>query len=151
MGICDQSKKQDYVRLKRLGEMGLVEKRIGCLQFDQILFECIWGSFKTMDKVAPNYCHIKSFNVLRTRNDIPIDLKEKIIHEYLTTSDLNGILNTSQLTSFTAAKKFNDLIVEVLKVLDIAEKKIYFATGYHDPYVSTKLFENYGRGATTHT
>ena len=84
-----------------------------------------------MDKVAPNYCQIKSFDVLRTRNDVPIELKEKNIHEYLTTSDLNGILNTSHLTSFTAAKKFNDLIVEVLKVLDIAEKEIYFATGYH--------------------
>ena len=101
-----------------------------------------------MDKVAPNYCQIKSFDVLRTRNDIPIELKEKIIHEYLTTSDLIGILNTSRLTSFTAAKKFNDLIVEVLKVLDIAEKEIYFATGYHDPYVSTKVFEKYGRGDT---
>ena len=70
--------------------------------------------FKTMDKVAPNYSQIKSFDVLRTRNDIPIELKEKIIHEYLTTSDLNGILNSSHLTSFTAAKKFNDLIVEAL-------------------------------------
>jgi len=101
-----------------------------------------------MDKVAPNYSQIKSFDVLRTRNDIPIELKEKIIHEYLTTSDLNGILNNSHLTSFTAAKKFNGLIVEVLKVLDIAEKEIYFATGYHDPYVSTKVFEKYGRGDT---
>ena len=89
-----------------------------------------------------------SFDVLRTRNDIPIELKEKIIHEYLTTSDLNGIFNTSHLTSFTAPKKFIDLIVEVLKVLDIAEKEIYFATGYHDPYVSTKVFEKYGRGDT---
>src|SRR6476619_4120978 len=41
-----------------------------------------------------------------------------------------------------------NLTTSLLRFLNIAEKEIYFATGYHDPYVSTKVFEKYGRGDT---
>jgi len=149
-GIRNQSKKQYYVRLKRLVEMGLVEKRkaiYNLTAFGLLVYE---NHFKTMKKVIPNYWQIKSIDVLKTRNDFPLEQKEKIIKEYLATSSLNGILNTTHLTSFTVAKKFDDLIVEVLKVLDNAEKEIYFATRYHDPHVSTKVFEKFGKGVTIH-
>lgn len=149
-GIRNQSKKQYYVRLKRLVEMGIVEKRkaiYNLTAFGLLVYE---NHFKTMKKVIPNYWQIKNIDVLRTRNDFPLEQKEKIIKEYLATSSLNGILNTTHLTSFTVAKKFDDLIVEVLKVLDNAEKEIYFATRYHDPHVSTKVFEKFGKGVTIH-
>ena len=53
-GICNQSKKQYYVRLKRLVEMGLVEKRksvYNLTAFGLLVYE---NHFKTMDKVVPN-------------------------------------------------------------------------------------------------
>lgn len=53
---------------------------------------------------------------------------------------MNGVINTTNLTSFSVVKQFDDLIAEVLKVLDNVEKEVYFATRYHDPYVSTKVF-----------
>jgi hypothetical protein len=58
-----------------------------------------------------------------TRNDFPLEQQEKIINEYLSTSSLNGILNTTHLTSFTVAKKFDDLIVEVLKFWIMLKRK----------------------------
>lgn len=47
-------------------------------------------------------------------------------------------------------KQFDDLIVEVLKVLDNAEKEVYFATRYHDPHVSAKVFEKLSKGVNVH-
>ena len=34
--------------------------------------------------------------------------------------------------------------------MDNAEKEVYFATSYHDPHVSSKVFEKIGNGVTIH-
>ena len=103
-----------------------------------------------MDKIIPNYWQIKSLDVLKSRNDFPAEQKEKIINEYIETTGLKGVINTTHLSSFSVVKQFDDLIVEILKVLDNAEKEIYFATSYHDPHVSSKVFEKIGKGVTIH-
>lgn len=38
----------------------------------------------------------------------------------------------------------------MLKVLGNAEKEVYFATRYHDPHISGKVFELFGKGVTIH-
>ena len=43
----------------------------------------------------------------------PPEQKEKIIDEYVVTTGLNGVMNTTQLSSFSVVKKYDDLIVEV--------------------------------------
>ena len=96
----------------------------------------------------PNYWQIKSFDILKSRNDFPVEQKEKIINEYVETTGLKDVINTSHLSSFSVVRQYNDLIVEVLKVLDNAEKEVYFATRYHDPHVSSKVFEKLGKGVT---
>ena len=111
--IPNQTKKQYYVRLKRLVDIGLIE-------------------------------------LLKNRNDFPVAQKEKIINEYIETTGLKGVINTTHLSSFSVVKRFDDLIVEILKVLDNAEKEVYFATTYHDPHVSSKVFEKIGKGVTIH-
>lgn len=58
-------------------------------------------------------------------------------------------MNATHLTSFNVAKRFDDLIV-VLKVIDNAEKEVYFATRYYDQHVSNKVFEKFGKGVTVH-
>jgi predicted transcriptional regulator len=149
-GIGTQTKKQYYVRLKRLVDMGLIEKHQSIYKltsFGSIVYE---NHLKTMDKIVPNYWQIKSIDVLKSRHDFPPEQKEKIMNEYIETSNMNEVLNATQLSSFSVAKKFDDLIVEVLKVMDNAEKEIYFATRYHDPYVSTKVFEKFSKGVTIH-
>jgi hypothetical protein len=149
-GIGTQTKKQYYVRLKRLVDMGLIEKHQSIYKltsFGSIVYE---NHLKTMDKIVPNYWQIKSIDVLKSRHDFPPEQKEKIMNEYIETTNMNEVLNATQLSSFSVAKKFDDLIVEVLKVMDNAEKEIYFATRYHDPYVSTKVFEKFSKGVTIH-
>jgi predicted transcriptional regulator len=149
-GIGTQTKKQYYVRLKRLVDMGLIEKHQSIYKltsFGSIVYE---NHLKTMDKIVPNYWQIKSIDVLKSRHDFPPEQKEKIMNEYIETTNMNEVLNATQLSSFTVVKKFDDLIVEVLKVMDNAEKEIYFATRYHDPYVSTKVFEKFSKGVTIH-
>ena len=149
-GIGNQTKKQYYVRLKRLVDFGLIEKHQSIYKltsFGSIVYE---NHLKTMDKIIPNYWQIKSIDVLKSRHDFPPEQKEKIMNEYIETTNMNEVLNATQLSSFTVVKKFDDLIVEVLKVMDNAEKEIYFATRYHDPYVSTKVFEKFSKGVTIH-
>jgi hypothetical protein len=149
-GIGNQTKKQYYVRLKRLVDIGLIEKRQSIYKltsFGSIVYE---NHLKTMNKIMPNYWQIKSFDILKSRNDFPFEQKEKIINEYVETTGLKGVINTTQLSSFSVANRFDDLIVEVLKVLDNAEKEVYFSTRYHDPHISTKVFEKIGKGVTIH-
>jgi hypothetical protein len=149
-GIGNQTKKQYYVRLKRLVDLGLIEKHQSIYKltsFGSIVYE---NHLKTMDKIIPNYWQIKSIDVLKSRHDFPPEQKEKIMNEYIETTNMNEVLNATQLSSFSVVKKFDDLIVEVLKVMDNAEKEIYFATRYHDPYVSTKVFEKFSKGVTIH-
>ena len=149
-GIGSQTKKQYYVRLKRLVDLGLIEKHQSIYKltsFGSIVYE---NHLKTMDKIIPNYWQIKSIDVLKSRHDFPPEQKEKIMNEYIETTNMNEVLNATQLSSFTVVKKFDDLIVEVLKVMDNAEKEIYFATRYHDPYVSTKVFKKFSKGVTIH-
>jgi predicted transcriptional regulator len=148
--LTSQSKKQYYVRLKRLVEIGIIEKQDSVYKlttFGSIVYE---NNLRTMDKIIPNYWQIKSIDVLRTRNDFPIDQKENIISEYFGTASLNDITNSTQLTSFSIVKKFEKLIPEVLKVLDNAENEVYFATRYHDQHVSAKVFEKFRKGVTIH-
>jgi len=149
-GIGDQTKKQYYVRLKRLVDMGLMEKQQSMYKlttFGSITYE---NHRKMVDKIVPNYWQIKSLDILKSRPDFPLEQKEKIMNEYIETTGLKGVINTTHLTSFSVVKQFDDLIVEVLKVMDNAEKEIYFATRYHDPYVSTKVFEKFSKGVTIH-
>ena len=149
-GIGSQTKKQYYVRLKRLVDIGLIEKRQSIYKltsFGSIVYE---NHLKTMDKIIPNYWQIKSFDILKSRNDFPVEQKERITNEYVETNGLKGVINTTHLSSFSVVKRFDDLVVEILKVLDNAEKEVYFATRYHDPHISTKVFEKIGKGVTIH-
>ena len=149
-GIGHLSKKQYYVRLKRLVDIGLIEKQHSVYKlstFGSLVYE---NHLKTMDKIIPNYWQIKSIDVLKSRNDFPVEQKEKIINEYIGTTNLKDVINTTHLAGFSVIETFDNLVVEVLKVLGNAEKEVYFATRYHDPHISGKVFELFGKGVTIH-
>lgn len=149
-GLTDQSKKQYYVRLKRLTDMGLLEKTESVYKmttFGSLVYE---NHFKSMEKILPNYWQIKSIDVLRNRNDFPSDKKENIINEYIATTGLKGSISGTQLTSYNVVKRFEQLIPEVMKVLDNAESEIYFATRYYDPHVSNLVFDKFTKKVTIH-
>ena len=110
----------------------------------------VYDHLKTMERILPNYWQIKSIDVLKSRHDFPPEQKEKIMNEYIETTKLKDVINTTHLTSFSVVNKFDDLIVEVLKVLDNAEREVYFATRYYDPHVSSKIFEKFAKGVTIH-
>jgi predicted transcriptional regulator len=148
-GIGSQTKKQYYVRLKRLADIGFIAKQNSVYKLTAF-GTIVYDHLKTMEKIVPNYWQIKSIDVLKSRDDFPVEQKEKIMNEYIETSGLKGIVNTTQLSSFNVVKKYDDLIIEVLKVMDNAENEIYFATRYHDPHVSSKVFEKFSKGVTIH-
>lgn len=131
-------------------EIGLVEKQgsvYKLILFGSLVHE---NYLKTMEKVIPNFWHIKSIDVLRNKSDLPADQKESILQEYLGATTLRGMINTTQLTSFSIVKRFESLIPEVIKVLDNAEKEVYFATRYHDPHISNKVIEKFGNYLSMH-
>jgi predicted transcriptional regulator len=148
-GIRNQTKKQYYVRLKRLVDMGFMEKHQSVYKLTTF-GTIVYDHLKTMEKIVPNYWQIKSIDVLKSRQDFPPEQKEKIMNEYIETSKLKDVINTTHLTSFSVVNQFDDLMVEVLKVLDNAEREVYFATRYYDPHVSAKIFEKFTKGVTIH-
>ena len=148
-GIGSQTKKQYYVRLKRLVDTGFIEKQNSVYKLTSF-GTIVYDHLKTMQKIVPNYWQIKSIDVLKSRPDFPAEQKEKIMDEYIETTKLKDVINTTHLTSFNVENQFDDLIVEVLKVLDNAEREVYFATRYYDPHVSAKIFEKFAKGVTIH-
>jgi predicted transcriptional regulator len=148
-GIGSQTKKQYYVRLKRLADIGFIAKQNSVYKLTAF-GTIVYDHLKTMEKIVPNYWQIKSIDVLKSRPDFPAEQKEKIMNEYIETTKLKDVINTTHLTSFNVANRFDDLIVEVLKVLENAEREVYFATRYYDPHVSAKIFEKFAKGVTIH-
>ncbi|MGG6460606.1 MAG: hypothetical protein ACM3JQ_04175 [Candidatus Eiseniibacteriota bacterium] len=149
-GLTGQSKKQYYIRLKRLTDMGIIEKSESIYKlttFGSLVYE---NHFKTMEKILPNYWQIKSIDVLRSRNDFPVEKKENIVNEYIATTGLSNSVNATHLTSYNTVNKFEQLIPEVMKVLDNAENEVYFATRYYDPHVSNLVFKKFAKGVTIH-
>src|SRR5438093_1937192 len=148
--IGNLSKKQFYVRLKRLCDAGLIEKRGSFYRtttFGSLIFN---SQVKTMEETISSYWQLKSIDVLRARTDFPSEEKETIVNEILGTTELKSILNSTHLTGFNIIKNYEALIVEVLSLLEKAEKEVYFATRYHQPHVSNKVFEKFGKGVVLH-
>jgi DNA-binding transcriptional ArsR family regulator len=75
------SKKQFYVRLKRLREAGLIEKRdnfYGTTTLGSLIYN---GHIKTLEEALANFWQLKAIDVLKTRNDFPSHQKEIVIDE----------------------------------------------------------------------
>ena len=148
--IGNISKKQFYVRLKRLREAGLIEKRDTFYRTTTLGSLIYNAHVKTLEEALANFWQLKAIDVLKTRKDFPSSQKEIVIDEIIRGSNLKDIVNSTHLSGFAVIKDFNRLIVEVLRVIDNAQKEIYFATRYHDPHVSSKTFEKFAQGVAVH-
>jgi predicted transcriptional regulator len=148
--VGNLSKKQFYVRLKRLRDAGLVEKRqlfYRTTTFGSLVYN---SHIKTMDRFLTNYWNLKAIDVLKAREDFPSHQKESVIKEIIQSGDLKSIVNATHLSGFMIIKDFNSLINEVIKVLDNAHSEVYFVSRYHDPHVSAKVLDIFGRGTKIH-
>ena len=75
-GIGNQTKKQYYIRLKRLVDMGLIEKQQSIYKLTTFGLTVYENNLKTMDKILPNYWQMKSIDVLKSRDDFPAEQKK---------------------------------------------------------------------------
>ena len=73
-GIGSQTKKQYYVRLKRLVDTGFIAKQNSVYKLTSF-GTIVYDHLKTMDKIVPNYWQIKSIDVLKSRDDFPSSFK----------------------------------------------------------------------------
>ncbi|MFZ0514638.1 MAG: hypothetical protein WAM14_23745 [Candidatus Nitrosopolaris sp.] len=145
------SKKQFYTKLKRLCNTGLVEKREDASYRTTTLGSLVYnGHVKTLEEALTNFWQLKAIDILKTRQDFPADRKESIIDEIIKGSNLKNFINSTHLTGFAIIKDFHRLVIEVIRMLEDAKKEIYFASQYHDPYVSKKMFEKVEKGVTVH-
>lgn len=136
----DISKKQFYVRLKRLRDLGLIEKRQSFYRtttFGSLIYN---GHIKTLEDILANYWNLKAVDILRSRQDFPLDQKEKVIEEIIQTTSLKGIVNGTHLSGFSVIKDYSKLVIEVTRLLETAQKEVFLATRYHDPHFSKLLF-----------
>ena len=144
------SKKQFYVRLKRLRDAGFIEKRNSTYRtttFGSLIYN---GHIKTLEEILPNYWNLKAVDLLKSREDFPLQQKEKVIEEIIKSSTLRGIVNATHLTGFSVIKDYNRLIIEVLKLMEGARQEVYLASRYHDPHFAKTLFKKVAEGVTVH-
>jgi DNA-binding HxlR family transcriptional regulator len=157
--VGNLSKRQFYTRLKRLCDLGLVEKRgvgtrgtVKSMYRTTSLGSIIYnGHIQTMEQALSNYWELRAIDILRTNPNIPATQKDVIINQLVQSNEsLNRMMNSTHLSSFSVIKDFDRLIIEVMRVLDNAQKDVYFASRYHDTHVSRKLFEKFSNGVSFH-
>lgn len=136
----DISKKQFYVRLKRLRDLGLIEKRQSVYRTTTFGSLICAGHIKTLENILANYWNLKAVDVLKSRQDFPLDQKEKVIDEIIQATDLKNIVNGTHLSGFSVIKDYNKLVLEVTRLLETAKREVFLATRYHDPHFSKLLF-----------
>lgn len=148
--VGNLSKKQFYVRLKRLKDAGLIEKR------DNIYITTTFGSLvcnshvKTLEEMLANYWSLRAVDVLKTREDFPLHQRDSVINEIIQSSNLKNILNSTHLSGFSVVKNYNQLVAEVIKLLGLAQKEVFLATRYHDPNFSKIIFKKISEGLKVH-
>jgi len=144
------SRKQFYTKLKRLCKSGLVEKREDASYRTTTLGSLVYNCHvKTLEVALTNFWQLKAIDVLK-RQEFPADRRESIIDEIVKANNLKNFINSTHLSSFAIIKDFNRLVIEVIRMLEDAKKEIYFASRYHDPHVSKKMFEKVEKGVTVH-
>jgi predicted transcriptional regulator len=145
------SKKQFYVRLKRLREAGLVEKQNSVYRtttFGSLVYN---GHIKTLGEMLTNYWNLKAVDILKARQDFPLQQKEKVIEEIIHNSGLKGIVSNTYLSGFSVIKDYNKLVIEVTRLLATAQREVYLATRYYDPHFSKLMFQKVAdEGLTMH-
>ncbi len=144
------SKKQFYARLKKLRDLGFVEKRSSIYRtttFGSLVYN---GHIRTMEAILANYWNLKAVDVLKSRHDFPLQQREKVIEEIIQNCNLKSMVNGTHLSGFSVIKDYNRLVVEVTKLLEGAQKEVYLATRYHDPHFSKLLFAKVASGVTLH-
>lgn len=148
--IGNISKKQFYVRLKRLREAGLIEKREAFYRTTTLGSLIYNGHIKTLEDALLNFWQLKAIDLLKARKDFPLHQKETVVDEIIRGSNLKDIVNSTHLSGFAVIKDFNRLIIETMKLMENAQKEVYFASRYHDPHVASKTFEKFAQGVTLH-
>ena len=145
------SKKQFYARLKRLRDLGFIEKRDSYYRtttFGSLIYN---GQIKTLEDILANYWNLKAVDVLKSRQDFPLHQKENVIEEIIQNSGLKTIVNGTHLSGFSVIKDYNKLVLEVSRLLESAEKEVYLASRYHDPHFSKLMFHKVANeGLTMH-
>jgi predicted transcriptional regulator len=148
--VGNLSKKQFYVRLKRLRDFGLVEKRNSTYRtttFGSLIFN---GHIRTLEEILVNYWNLKAVDMLKSRQDFPLQQKEKVIDEIIKSSSLRNIVNGTHLSGFSVIKDYNQLIIEVTKLMESAQQEVYMVSRYHDPHFSKVMFRKVADGIKMH-
>ena len=145
------SKKQFYLRLGRLRDAGFIEKRNSVYRTTTFGSLICNAHIKTMDNMIANYWNLKAIDVIKSRDDFPIQEKDKVIEEIIENTSLKSIVNNTHLSGFSVLKDYNKLVLEVTKLLESAQKEVYMATRYYDPHFSRLMFHKIAKeGLTMH-
>ena len=145
------TKRQYLFRIRRLRNLGLVEKKEDKMYGTTSLGALIYNSnFRTLERILEGFWHLHAVDVLKSRSDLPPQVREGLIAGILEGSQLNQIANNTHLSSFTIIRDYEKLIIEVLRLLDNAKKEIYLASRYHDPHVSSLVIKKFELGVRLH-
>jgi hypothetical protein len=149
--VGNLTKRQYYSRLRQLTDLGLVERQGKHMYRTTSLGSLVYKShIQSLEKMLESYWQLSAIDILKKRSDMPASQKDNMIKVLLNGSQLTEITNGTYLSGFSIIKDFDRLIVEVMRLLDNAEKEVYFASRYHDPHVSNLTFKKFSEGVTMH-
>jgi hypothetical protein len=134
------SKKQFYVRLRRLRDAGFIEKRGSVYRTTTFGSLIVNGHVKTLDEILNNFWNLKAVDVLKAREDFPLHQKESVINDIIQSTTLKQMVNGTHLSGFSVIKDYNRLVIEVIKLLESAQSEVYMATRYFDPHFSKLMY-----------
>lgn len=149
--VGNLTERQYYSRLRRLRDLGLVERQGRSMYRTTSLGSILSKSLiQSLDKILESYWQLSAIDILKKRSDMPALERDNMINALLSGSRLTEITNETYLSGFSIIKDFNRLIVEVMRLLDNARKEVYFASRYHDPHISNLTLKKFSEGIKMH-
>src|ERR671919_1523525 len=90
--VGNLTKRQYGTRIKRLRELGLVERQDDSMYRTTSLGALVYNSnFRTLEKILDGFWHLHAIDVLKGRSDLPGTEKDIMIKQLLEVTELNQV------------------------------------------------------------
>jgi predicted transcriptional regulator len=136
------SRKQFYSRLQKLAKLGLIRKKKGIYAHTTLGTMVQNIQLKPLEELVDSYWKLEAIEMLKAANKIPNEERTKLIETITRGTEFN-FLSYGSMNKIKVLNTYDDLVDELLKYVDLAEKEIFIAVRYHEPIVAKKIVDKF--------
>ncbi|MCP8305291.1 MAG: hypothetical protein H3Z50_07505 [archaeon] len=140
------SPKQYYSRLKKLVNLGLIEKKNGVYTHTTLGMIVQNTQIKPLEEAVANFWHLQAVNELKRSKIIPEKEQEEIIKSIIKGTSLREFCLDRPPHLVKVFRTFEELASYGRLIIGVAQDEIFIASRYYDPIVSQKLIEKFAEG-----